>query len=181
MKNSSTKKWLTVAGCLALCAVLVVLIAGKFGKEPVEDNPAPPASSQQHGDVVVGGPDSAPTDSPEKKDDTEVKPEQPDVTSSTGGDGAVSTGTEQTIQPDVVKPDPDEEDLKDPAKKPDGTPVEGAPKSEDHNNVTPPPPPPSTNTGGGLPGFDNVPDAGPNQGEYVDGDGDINKQVGIMG
>ncbi len=180
MKNSSTKKWLTVAGCLALCTVLVVLIAGQFGKEPVEDNPAPPVSSQQHGDVVVGGPDSTPTNNTEKKDDTEVKPELPDVTPGTGGDGAVSTGTEQTIQPDPVKPDPDEEALKDPTKKPDGTPVEGAPKPEDHNNVTPPPPPPSTNTGG-LPGFDNVPDAGANQGEYVDGDGDINKQVGIMG
>ena len=34
--------------------------------------------------------------------------------------------------------------------------------------------------GGGLPGFDNVPDGGANQGEYVDGDGDINKQVGEM-
>ena len=44
-----------------------------------------------------------------------------------------------------------------------------------------PPEPPSTNTGGGLPGFDNVPNAGGNQGGTIDSDGDINKQVGTMG
>ena len=33
---------------------------------------------------------------------------------------------------------------------------------------------------GGLPGFDNVPDGGANQVIEVDGDGDINKQVGEM-
>lgn len=182
MKNSTTKKWLTVAGCLVVCVILVALIAGQFAKELVEDNPAPPASSQLSGDVVVSGPDIATGGNTENKDDAQVKPEPPDVTPSTGGDnGAVSTGTEQTIQPDAVKPEPDEEALTDPTKKPDGTPVEGKPKPEDHNNVTPPPPPPSTNTGGGLPGFDNVPDGGPNKGEYVDGDGDINTQVGIMG
>ena len=36
MKNS-TKKWLTVAGCLAICVVLVAVIAGSFSKDKVTD------------------------------------------------------------------------------------------------------------------------------------------------
>lgn len=180
MKNT-TKKWLTVAGCLAVCAVLVFVIAGQFGREPVTDDPLPTSNSQPK-DVVVTEPGGA-VDNTEKKDDVEVKPEIPDVSSTpgaSGDNGAVSSGTEQTIQPDPVKPEPDEDALKDPTQKPDGTPVEGTPKPEDHNNVTPPPAPPSTNTGGGLPGFDNVPNAGPNQVIEGESDGDINKQVGIM-
>ena len=178
MKNS-TKKWLTVAGCLAICAVLVFVIAGRFSKEPVTDEPLPTSSSQQ-GDVVVSGPDHTP-DSTEKKDDVVVKPEQPEVTPDTdGGNGAVSSGTEQTIQPGPEKPEPDEDALKNPTQKPDGTPVEGTPTPEDHNNVTPPPVPPSTNTGGGLPGFDNVPNAGANQGEYLEDMYENGNKIGIM-
>lgn len=181
--KSSTKKWLAVACGLALCAVLVVLITGQFQKEQPQEAPLPTASSQP-GDVVVTPPDAsgAPeSQTPEEKDEPVMKPEIPSSTPAPdAGGGAVSSGTEQTIQPDPVKPTPNEDALKDPTQKPDGTPVEGTPTPEDHNNVTPPPPPPSTNTGGGLPGFDNVPDGGPNQVIEVDGDGDINKQVGIM-
>lgn len=188
MKHT-TKKWLAVACGLALCAVLVVLITGQFQKEPPQEAPLPTTSAQPGG-VVVLDPDASDvpqSQTPEKEDDEEkdapvMKPEIPSATPTPdAGGGAVSSGPNQTIQADPVKPTPSEEALKDPTQKPDGTPVEGTPTPEDHNNVTPPPPPPSTNTGGGLPGFDNVPDAGPNQGEYVDGDGDINKQVGIMG
>ena len=73
-----------------------------------------------------------------------------------------------------------QETLTDPSQKPDGTPVEETPTPEDHDTYQPPEPP-STNTGGGLPGFDNVPNAGGNQGGTIDSDGDINKQVGTMG
>ena len=109
--TENTKKWLTVAGCLVVCAILVAVIASSFSKDKVTDDLLPPSSSQQ-GDVVV---------------------------------------------------DP------------------GTPEPQDHNNVTPPPEQPSTNTSGGLPGFDNVPNAGANQGGSIDSDGDINTQVGIMG
>ena len=179
MKNVS-KKWLTVVGCLVVCAVLVVLIAGQFGNEPVTVDPLPTNSSQSS-NVVVTQPDGDAADNTEKKDPVEVKPEIPSNTPDASGDnGAVSTGTEQTIQPDPVKPEPDEEALKDPTKKPDGTPVEGIPKSEDHDNVTPPPAPPSTNTGGGLPGFDNVPDGGANQVTNADDMYENGNKIGIM-
>lgn len=180
MKNI-TKKWLTVAGCLAVCAVLVFVIAGQFGREPVTDDPLPTSNSQPK-DVVVTEPDGG-DDHAEKKDDVEVKPEIPGVSSTpgaSGDNGAVSSGTEQTIQPDPVKPEPDEKTLKDPTQKPDGTPVEGTPKPEEHNNVTPPPVPPSTNTGGGLPGFDNVPDGGTNQVIEADDMYESGNKIGIM-
>lgn len=74
-----------------------------------------------------------------------VNPETPDASTNTDdGNGADFTGTEQTIQPDPVKPEYTEDELKDPTKTPDGTPVEGTPEPQDHNNVTPPlnsPPP----------------------------------------
>ena len=46
MKNN-TKKWLTVAGCLAICAVLVIVIVSSFSKDKVTDDPLPSSSSQQ--------------------------------------------------------------------------------------------------------------------------------------
>ena len=184
--TENTKKWLTVAGCLVVCAILVAVIASSFSKDKVTDDLHPPSSSQQ-GDVVVD-PDSSTQppaefdDSQEPGDDVTVNPETPDANTNTGeGNGADFTGTEQTIQGDPVKPEYTEEELKDPTKTPDGTPVEGSPEPQDHNNVTPPPEQPSTNTSGGLPGFDNVPNAGENQGGSIDSDGDINTQVGIMG
>ena len=157
MKNA-TKKWLIVAGGLAACAALVFIIAGQFEKKPVNDTLPPPSSSSQGG-VMVDEPDSS--ISPEKDDpEITVKPETPDTSSTpeTGnsGSGAVASGTEQTIQGDPEKPEYDDEALKDPTQKPDGTPVEGKPDAEDHDTVEPPPPPPSTNTSGGLPGFDSV-------------------------
>lgn len=178
MKNS-TKKWLTVAGCLAICAVLVFVIAGRFSKEPVTDDPLPISSSQPD-DVMVTEPDGGDT---EQKDDVEVKPEIPSASSTpsvSGNNGAVSSGTDQTIQGDPVKPEPSQEELEDPTQKPDGTPVEGTPTPENHNNVTPPPPPPSTNTGGGLPGFDNVPDGGANQVIEADDMYENGNKIGIM-
>lgn len=183
MKHS-TKKWLAVAGGLALCAVLVFLITGQFSKEPPQEAPLPTSSSQPGG-VVVQNPDASGTPESstpeEEKEEPVMKPESPSSTPAPdAGGGAVSSGTEQTIQADPVKPTPSPDALKDPTQKPDGTPVEGTPTPEDHNNVTPPPPPPSTNTSGGLPGFDNVPDGGPNQVIEGKSDGDINKQVGIM-
>ena len=134
------------------------------GKQALTPPPAESGDDQKPGDNVT------------------VNPETPDASTNTDdGNGADFTGTEQTIQPDPVKPEYTEDELKDPTKTPDGTPVEGTPEPQDHNNVTPPPEQPSTNTSGGLPGFDNVPNAGANQGGSIDSDGDINTQVGIMG
>ena len=176
--NDKTKKWLTVTGCLALCAVLVVLIGQQFITPKPVDNPLPPQNSEVSNVAV----DPKASDSTEKENGVTVTP--PDTTRPTSIDnGAVSSGTEQTIQGDVSKPEYTEEQLQDPTQKPNGEKVTEPPKPVDHDKVEPPKDTPKTEKqtqDGGLPGFDNVPNAGANQGEYVDGDGDINKQVGNM-
>jgi hypothetical protein len=93
--------------------------------------------------------------------------------------GADSTGTDQTIQGDVSKPPaPSKDQLADPSQKPNISSKPG--NNTDAGNGDSPSADGSSQNGGGLPGFDNVPNAGPNQVIEVDGDGDINKQVGEM-
>lgn len=160
----------------------------RAGEQITDDTDAlPPTSSSQQDEVVVDPDSSNPTTDPDassdiSEDDLTINPQtSPNDTGTNAGNGAISSGTEQTIQADPEVPEkPDEETLTDPSQKPDGTPVEGTPTPEDHDNYQPPQQP-STNTGGGLPGFENVPNAGGNQGGTIDSDGDINKQVGTMG
>lgn len=113
--NDKTKKWLIVIGCLVLCAALVAGISHQFrSEEPVNDSkPELPVSSQAD-DLTVD------TDVQEEKDvDVVVVP--PDTTLPENTDnGAVSSGTEQTIQGDVSKPEYTEEQLRNPDQKPNG-------------------------------------------------------------
>lgn len=141
MKNN-TKKWLTVAGCLVICVVLVVVIVSSFSKDKVTDAPLPPSSSQQ-GNVVVDPDNSTPPpsesgDVQEPEDAVTVNPETPDANTNAGeGNGADFTGTEQTIQGDPAKPEYTEEELKDPTKTPDGTPEFPIVKDTTPNITTP--------------------------------------------
>ena len=168
--TEKTKRIILIAAGVLFCAVLVVGIVSRLAAVPMPIDPAISDDVPDTKDPVVNISD------PEVKVDSKTDGEQHDL-----GRDADNSGTEQTIQPDPVKPEYTEDELKDPTKTPDGTPVEGTPEPQDHNNVTPPPEQPSTNTSGGLPGFDNVPNAGANQGGSIDSDGDINTQVGIMG
>lgn len=204
--KSKTKKCLLVAGGLAICVVMVVLIGSQFTREVVPDEPitAPvfPAA-----DLIINAgseqsivkPDGKELGSETLKDDAPsivIKPEMPTPIDNSSGNAAVYKGTEQTIQPDAIRPEYDEETLRDPTKTPDGEILDGPPQHVDHEEVTLTPTPAahtgskqsgnsSSGNGGGssgkLPGFDNVPYAGENVATYLDGDGDINKQVGIMG
>ena len=180
--NPKMKKWLAVAGGLALCAVLVVLIGQRFQTPKPVDDPLHSQSSEVS-DVTV---DPSEPDSTEKEKEVVVTP--PDTSQPVSIDnGAVSSGTEQTIQGDVSKPEYTEEQIKDPTQKPNGEKVTEPPTAVDHDKVEQPKDnskqesssKPSSG-GNSIPGFDNVPDGGANHGEVVDGDGDINKQVGIM-
>ncbi len=106
--------------------------------------------------------------------------------------GAIDTGTEQTIQGDVEKPkEPTEKQLTDPTQKPNGEKVETPPEPVAHDKVEKPTETPKNNDvpqGGDtnnqgktyLPGFGWIENSGENQGTTVDGDGDINKQIGNM-
>ncbi|WP_313563245.1 DUF6550 family protein [Ruminiclostridium cellobioparum] len=182
--NAKTKKWLAVTGCLALCAVLVVLIGQQFNHTKPVDDPLPLQSSEVS-DVTV---DPNLPDNAEK----EVIVTPPDISQPASTDnGAVSNGTEQTIQRDVSKPEYTEEQLKDPTQKPDGEKVTEPPKPVDHDKVEKPKDTPKNDNqpqGGEtkdgkiyVPGFGWIDDeGGGGQGTVGESDGDINKQVGNM-
>ena len=169
--SDKTKRRLTIAGAVVICIALVVAIGMRFAKEPVR----PDASSQE----PVSSSEMAP-DIQDKTDKKEVVV-SPQPTTEPESSETLPPQTdlpEQKLQPDPVKPEapakpelPKDADTTNPSKPPEYRPedTEKKPAAES-----------KPQTGGGLPGFDNVPDGGANQGEYVDGDGDINKQVGEM-
>lgn len=172
MKNihDKTKKWLVVAGCLVACIVLVVLIGSRFIPENSAEQLLPSQSSQSS-DVTVN---------PNAEKEKEVVVAAPNTSPPAITDnGADSSGTDQTIQGDVSKPPaPSKEQLTDPSQKPNTSSKPN--NSTDKGSTNGTSPDGSSQSGGGLPGFDNVPNGGPNQVIEVDGDGDINKQVGDM-
>ena len=169
--SDKTKRRLTIAGAVVICIALVVAIGMRFAKEPVR----PDASSQE----PVSSSEMAP-DIQDKTDKKEVVV-SPQPTTEPESSETLPPQTdlpEQKLQPDPVKPEapakpelPKDADTTNPSKPPEYKPedTEKKPAAES-----------KPQGGGGLPGFDNVPDGGANQGEYVDGDGDINKQVGEM-
>ncbi|NYB73104.1 hypothetical protein HZF24_03005 [Sedimentibacter hydroxybenzoicus DSM 7310] len=182
--NDKTKKWLTVTGCLALCVVLVALIGQQFQSPKPVDDSLPPQSSGVS-DVTI---DPKVPDSTEKV----ISVTPPDVTQPPSTDnGAVSSGTEQTIQGDASKPEYTEEQLKDPTHKPNGEKVTEQDKPVDHDKVEQPKDTPKNDSqpqGGEtkdgkiyVPGFGWIDDeGGGGQGTVGESDGDINKQVGNM-
>lgn len=188
--NPKIKKWLAVAGGLALCAVLVVLIGQRFQTTEPVDAPLPSQSSEVS-DVTVD-PNEPDSTEKEKEKEKEVIVTPPDATHPTSTDnGAVSSGTEQTIQGDVSKPEYTENQLKDPTQKPNGEKVTEPPAAVDHDTVEQPKETPKNDDqpqGGEtqdgkiyVPGFGWIDDhGGGGQGTVGDSDGDINKQVGTM-
>ena len=152
--SDKTKRRLAIAGAAVIGLALVVAIGMRFTKEPVR----PDASSQE----PVGSSNVAPDiqNSTEEKEvvislqpsseqeSTETLPPQTDL-------------PEQQLQSDPVKPEapakpelPKDADATNPSKppeyKPEDTEKKPAAESKPQN-------------GGGLPGFDNVPDGGANQ------------------
>lgn len=167
----TTKKWLMIAGGLLVCAVLVYFICQQFYKEPVADTLT--GVSSQDSDISVSDPDANP-----------VLPENPSSSVPASDNGAFSSGKDQAIQSDPVKPEP-------PAP-PSGAQGEHSGDDvdpADRNQPNPPSyssnetekKPPESKPSDEPPGFENVPDGGPNHVEIGRSDGDINKQVGTMG
>ena len=171
MNNDKIKQRAIIIGGLAISAVLVVLIFNQFKTPPVpEVETVPSSSSSQVADVVV-----PPISIPES------------VPPTTNGD---DKGEEQTIQPDPVKPEPTEDELTDKTQTPDGDKVDlpETPEEEKEQEENPPVPPVDDTPQGGdkedgkiyVPGFGWIEDIGEGEGTTVDGDGDIDKPVGIM-
>lgn len=175
MKNMTdkTKKRFVIAGGLAISAVLVILIAGAF-KTPTTDDVDIPNSRSESQSVVAETPDTTEKENDIKVPDIEI----PQETENPNGD----EGINQTIQPDIPeKPSYTEEELTNPDQKPSGEKVDKPTEEKPTPPQTQEPPKeqPSKPTGG-LPGFDNVPNAGENETIYVDGMKENGNKVGIM-
>ncbi|MDD4714848.1 MAG: hypothetical protein PHT72_05250 [Candidatus Absconditabacteria bacterium] len=183
--NDKTKRRLIVASGLIISVILIVLISAQFKKEPIEDAVLPNQSVETN-EIIVENPVIT------EKEDEIIVPEIDFPDTETIDNGAIDTGTEQTIQGDVEKPkEPTEEQLTDPSQKPNGEKVETPPEPVEHDKVEKPAETPKNNDvpqGGDtnnkgqtyLPGFGWIENSGENQGTAVDGEGDINKQIGNM-
>ena len=181
--NEKVKKWLIISGGLVLSAVLFVAIMSQFKAPPINDLDLPDPNSDTQ-KVAVESPDMT-----EKENDIKVPPIE--IEKELSNANGVDKGTEQTIQPDPIKPEYTDEQLKNPDQKPNGEKVTEQDKPVEHNKVEKPSTPPKSDNqpqGGEkkngqiyVPGFGWIDDIGEGQGTVVDGEGDINKQVGIMG
>ena len=181
--NNKVKKWLIISGGLVLSMVLFVAIMSQFKVPSINDLDLPDQNSDTQ-KVAVESPDIT-----EKEDDIKVPPIE--IEKETNNANGVDKGTEQTIQPDPVKPEYTDEQLKNPEQKPNGEKVTEQDKPVEHNKVEKPSTPSKSDNqpqGGEkkngqiyVPGFGWIDDIGEGQGTVVDGEGDINKQVGIMG
>ena len=181
--NEKVKKWLIISGGLVLSAVLLVAIMSQFKAPPTKDLDLLDQNSSTQ-KIAVETPDIT-----EKEDDIKVPPIE--IEKELSNANGVDKGTEQTIQPDPIKPEYTDEQLKNPDQKPNGEKVTEQDKPVEHNKVEKPSTPPKSDNqpqGGEkkngqiyVPGFGWIDDIGEGQGTVVDGEGDINKQVGIMG
>ena len=156
--TEKTKRRLAVGGGIAVCAGLLAAISLQFAKTPAGEDVLPEKESGV-AEVIID-PSHAPEESSSGGESTELT-----IRPDTGqGAGEAQTGEpEQSIQPEVEKPQqPDGETLTNPEEKPDGTPVETTPEPVDHDTYVPPADDGGTGGGGGLPGFDYVPNGGEN-------------------
>lgn len=183
--TEKTKKRLAITGASVIGLALVIAIGMQFTKAPSEPDtlPQPEQSSTamspevQKPDVVVT---PAPPSSTLGSQPVESLPPQIDL-------------PEQKLQSDPVKPEAPE-----PPKAEDNT--DRMPSSDKNHEFKPessetpptynpettekkPTPPPAESKpqgGGGLPGFDNVPNAGDNQGEHLDDMYENGNKIGDM-
>ncbi|MFI3228230.1 MAG: DUF6550 family protein [Clostridia bacterium] len=174
------KKLLAIFGGLIVCMALILLILSKSEDTTVDDVEIPTVDNEQTEIVVI---------EPEITPEIVVEPIEIQETESEKDVNGDDQGTEQTIQPDVEeKPTYTEEQLSDPTQTPSGEPVEvptddeTTAETESTQSTTQPSSSSSTSSSsGGLPGFSDVIIGGENTAIVGQSDGDINKQVGIMG
>lgn len=180
--TEKTKKYLAIGGGAVICIALIAAISLQFGKAPAGEDVLPEESSSAT-DIVID-PSSLSTE-------TDTEATEPVILPNT--DAADSNGqavdsrptqtdqTEQSIQPEVTKPAEPEESVKtNPTQKPDGTKVDTPPTPVDHDTYTPPADTGTQNSGGGLPGFSNVPDGGANQVIQADDMYENGNKIGSM-
>ena len=191
--TDKTKRIILIAVCCLLCIAAAVGIAVRFGGNAnissgvVSDDPT------QSGDPNVDIDNIGQTD-------LDVQVETPDTSETDPAQGADSSGLEQTIQADPVKPEspekpeapsgtttlPDDHDGTDVPEEERKTEDEAPPTYEETPTVTPTETEPaagSTNSSGQVyvPGFGYVENSGENQGGTLDDMYENGNKIGIMG
>lgn len=182
MKNidEKTKRKIILVGGIVISIMLIAMIGSQFQNSNTLDVKI---SDQENQESNVN------VDSVGKEEITaeDIEIQGQELTDN----GSIDTGTEQKIQGDVSeKTDYTQKQLTDSTQKPNGEKVENT-NSVEHNSVANQQTPyketdtvqgGTTNSKGQtyLPGFGWVENSGENQGEIIDGDGDVNKQVGEM-
>ena len=176
--TDKAKNRLTIAGLGVVCVVLVILVASRFVPGAPKDVTPQPSSTVS--DTVSP---SIPPMEPSKVPEVSVQPIDSPTASAQPADTGDSSGTDQTIQADPVKPSAPtatptpQGDITDPKTTPTYKP-EDTTVTESST-----PPAGATNDKGQVyvPGFGWVDDSGDNKESIGDSDGDINKPVGEMG
>ena len=194
--KTKMKKYGVIAGLGALCLVMVLLIGARFQTDKPVDEPVTKQDEVSLKNPVIdpkiGEPVSHKDAAPGDKPAVVINPVR-DREENQGQ--AISTGTEQTIQPDVKKPEPTEEQLTNPAQTPDGLKVDTpAPEELTNPDKKPPnapkqPDPPKQPQGGDtqngkifIPGFGWVDDhGGGGQGTTDNEMYENGNKIGIMG
>lgn len=170
--SDKTKRRIAIAGASVIFLALVVAIGMQFAKEPAK----PDASLQE----PVSSSDAAPDiqDNTEKKE-VVVSPQTTPEPESSETLPPQTDLPEQKLQPDPVKPEapakpelPKDADTTNPSKPPKYNPEDTEKKPAASES--------KPQSGGGLPGFDNVPDGGANQGEYLNDMYENGNKIGEM-
>lgn len=189
--TEKTKKVLVIAAGSALCLALAVGIGLQFGGHAVVPSGVDPAPVQDTKDPVVNIQNTEPPEDTPPVVDIKV----PDKTADPAA-GAVSDGTEQTIQTDPVKPEaPEKPTAPNTTPLPDDHGAEDVPQ-EERNTETPPSyqpeqttvtPTPKPDTQGGydqggtyVPGFGYIQSSGEGTVIHDDKIYENGNKVGIM-
>ena len=141
--TEKTKRFLAIGGGAVICIGLVAAISLQFGKMPAGEDTLPEESSAvteivvDSGEVQIEESDSAADLVIKPETGTETEPEE--TAYPVDSRPAQTDQTEQSIQPDVTKPEePSEDVLTDPTQMPDGTKVETPPTPVGHDEVVTP-------------------------------------------
>lgn len=154
--SDKNKRWLTISGLGVVCVALIIAISSQFHIEKLKDNTS--VSSSTVSDEVNVKPES---DKITDQTDVTVPASESSASSSQAAGSGVSSGTKQTIQSDVSKPEAPkgtpkpQGDTTNQSKAPTYKPEDTEKKSAESKQQ------------GGLPGFDNVQNGGANQGSYA--------------
>jgi len=183
--TEKTKRRLAAGGGIAICAGLLAAISLQFAKPPVGEDVIPKQESGA-AEITINPSEAAESSAGGENTELAIQPEtgqtgETQQNQATDSQPAQTGQPEQSIQPEVEKPQqPDGETLTNPEEKPDGTKVETTPEPVDHDTYVPPADDGAGNGGGGLPGFENVPNLGANTATQADDMYENGNKIGNM-